>query len=97
MVGVDREATVQFLSSVYEPTDWVAILLKSYERSGVAQRVRSISCIQSERFQRWLRAMNAQQYNVYVAWNRTAPYFFSPDASSVVVQTRSVSQRGRFR
>lgn len=69
MAGVDHEAPVRFLSSVFEPTDWVAIFLKSYERSGVAQRVGSVSWIQSERFQRWLRAMNAQRYNVFVSVN----------------------------
>lgn len=61
MVRVDHEATIRFLSSVFEPTDWVAILLKSNDRSCVAQRVGPVSWIQSERFQRWLRAMNAQK------------------------------------
>ena len=45
---------VRFLRTVFEPTDWVAIFLKSYERSRVAQRVGPVSWIQSERFQRWL-------------------------------------------
>jgi hypothetical protein len=64
--GIDRDAPVQFLRTVFDPTDWVAIFLKSYESSGVAQRVRPMSCVQSERFQRWLRAMNSRKYNVSV-------------------------------
>jgi hypothetical protein len=52
--------------------DWVAIFLKSYESSGVAQRVRPMSCVQSERFQRWLRAMNSRKYNVFVSVNAIA-------------------------
>ena len=52
--------------------DWVAIFLKSYDRSCVAQRVGPVSWVQSERFQRWLRAMNARKYNVFVSVNAIA-------------------------
>jgi hypothetical protein len=72
MAGVDRAAPVQFLSTVFEPEDWVAIFLKSYERSTVAQRVGPVSWVQTERFQRWLRAMNAGRYNVFVSVNAIA-------------------------
>ena len=72
MAGVDRVAPVQFLRTVFELEDWVAIFLKSYDRSGVAQRVGPVSWIQSERFQRWLRAMNARRYNVFVSVNAIA-------------------------
>ena len=69
MPGVDRDAPVRFLRTIFEPTDWAAIFLKSYERAGVAQRVGPVSWIQSERVQRWLRAMNARKYNVFVSVN----------------------------
>src|SRR3989337_1819453 len=72
MAAADRHAPIRFLRTLFEPTDWVAIFLKSYERSTVAQRVGPVSWIQTERFQRWLRAMNARRYAVYVAWNRAA-------------------------
>jgi hypothetical protein len=72
MAGVDRDASLKFLETAFEPTDWVAIFLKSYERRGVAQRVGPASWIQTERFQRWLRAMNAQKYNVFVSVNAIA-------------------------
>jgi len=67
MVGVDRAAPVRFLKTAFEPDDWVAIFLKCYDTSSVAQRVGSVSWVQSERCQRWLRAMNSRKYNVYVA------------------------------
>ena len=35
----------------------------------VAQRVGPVSWVQTERFQRWLRAMNARKYNVFVSVN----------------------------
>ena len=69
MARVDRDAPVRFLGTIFEPTDWAAIFLKSYERTGVAQRVGPVSWIQSERVQRWLRAMNARKYNVFVSVN----------------------------
>jgi integrase/recombinase XerD len=72
MAVVDRHVPVHFLRTLFEPRDWIAIFLKSYERSTVAQRVGPVSWVQTERFQRWLRAMNARSYNVYVAWNQRA-------------------------
>ena len=69
MGGVDHAAPVRFLQTAFEPQDWVAIFLKSYERGGVAQRVGSVSWVQSERFQRWLRMMNSRKYSVFVSVN----------------------------
>jgi hypothetical protein len=69
MAGVDRVAPVRFLETAFEPGDWVAILLKPHERGYVAQRVGPVSRVQSERFQRWLRAMNARKYSVFVSVN----------------------------
>jgi hypothetical protein len=72
MAGVERAVPVRFLTTVFEPEDWVAIFLKSYESGGVAQRVGPVSWIQSERFQQWLIAMNARKYNVFVSVNGIA-------------------------
>src|SRR5947208_16703586 len=69
MAVIDRDAPVRFLRTVFEPDDWVAIFLKSYEESGVAQRVGPVSWVESEHFQRWLRAMNARKFNVFVSVN----------------------------
>jgi hypothetical protein len=72
MPRLDRAAPIRFLKTAFEPEDWVAIFLKSYERRGVAQRVGPVSWIRSERFQRWLRAMNSVKYNVFVGVNAIA-------------------------
>jgi hypothetical protein len=69
MTEIDRGAPGRYLRTVFEPTDWVAIFLKSYERSRVAQRVGPLTWLASERFQKWLRAMNARKYNVFVSVN----------------------------
>lgn len=66
---VSRDAATQFLRTAFEPMDWIAIFLKSYERAEVAQRVGPVSWVRSERFQRWLRAMNARKFNVFVSVN----------------------------
>ena len=71
-VEVDREAAVRFLRLAYEPTDWVAVFLKSYDSGRVTQRVGPILCASHERFQRWLLAMNAHRFNVYVSVNAVA-------------------------
>jgi len=72
MPGVDRAAPVRFLETAFEPDDWVAIFLKSYDRSDVAQRVGSVSWVQRERFQRWLRAMNSRKFSVFASVNAIA-------------------------
>ncbi len=72
MASADHHAPVRFLRTLFELADWVAVFLKSYESSGVVQRVGPVSWVESERVQRWLRAMNAQKYNVFVSVNAIA-------------------------
>lgn len=72
MVATDLDAPVRFLSRAFEPSDCAAIFLKSYERNLVAQRVGPVSWFRSQRFQRWLRAMNAHKFNVFVSVNAIA-------------------------
>lgn len=64
-----KDVPSQFLGTVFDQTDWVAVFLKSYESSCVAQRVGPVSWVSSVRFQRWLRAMNARKYNIFVSVN----------------------------
>jgi hypothetical protein len=73
MAAAERHAPVRFLRTVFEPTDWVAVFLKSYQSRAVIQRVGPVSWIESDPFQRWLRAMNKSQYNVFVSVNAIAP------------------------
>jgi hypothetical protein len=71
-VEIDTEAAVRFLRLAYEPADWVAILLKSYESGHVTQRVGPALCASHERFLRWLVALNGNRFNVYVSVNAVA-------------------------
>jgi hypothetical protein len=71
---VDREAPLRFLRTAFQPDDWVAIFLKSYETGAVAQRVGPLPWVMHPRFQAWLRFKNSQKYNVYCAVNAFAPW-----------------------
>jgi hypothetical protein len=70
---VDPDASVGFLTTAYEPHDWVAVLLKSARGGRVAQRVGPITRMTSPRFQAWLRVENASGANVYASVNAVAP------------------------
>ena len=93
-VDIDSETARWFLNTAYEPGDWVALFLKSYDTGQVAQRVGPLSWAISRQCHSWLRTMNARRFNVYVAWNWIA-VFFSLDASFVVATERpSEEERG---
>jgi hypothetical protein len=66
---VDSHAAVRFLETAFEPGDWIALLLKSYATGHVTQRVGPLSRFLRPSIHRWLRAMNARGYNVYVTVN----------------------------
>src|SRR5207244_11036742 len=66
---VDSAAAVQFLRIAFEPEDWIAVFLKSYESGRTAQRVGPLAMFLEPRIHAWLRAMNAQRFNVYVSVN----------------------------
>lgn len=70
---VDSAAAVQFLRTAFEPEDWIAIFLKSYETGRTAQRVGPVAMFLEPRIHAWLRAMNAQRFNVYVSVNAIRP------------------------
>jgi hypothetical protein len=69
MTEGDASAAGRFLETAFEPQDWVAILVISHDRSTAAQRVGSVSWVRSQRFQRWLRAMNSRKHSVFVSVN----------------------------
>jgi hypothetical protein len=53
MPGVDRSAPLRFLRTAYQPDDWVAVFLKSYETGRVVQRVGPLSMVVTPRYQAW--------------------------------------------
>jgi gluconate kinase len=70
---IDPDVPIRFLLTAYEPDDWVAVLLKSYETDETTQRVGPLAFVSDTRFQAWLRWRNLQHHNVYVSVNALAP------------------------
>ena len=88
---VDREAPLEFLRTAYEPDDWVAVFLKSYETGRAAQRVGPLSLVGHPRFQAWLRAKQAVEHaNVYISVNPVRPGQRSRTRSAIRAQPRFV-------
>ena len=73
MPRVDRDAPLEFLRTAYEPDDWVAVFLKSYETGHVAQRVGPLSLVADSRFQAWLRWRNLTRWNIFISVNAIVP------------------------
>jgi hypothetical protein len=72
-MAIDLDAPVRFLRTHFLPDDWIAILLKSHDTGGTAQRVGPVSLIASAKFQAWLRAENARRFSVFVSVNAIRP------------------------
>ena len=73
MPRVDRDAPLEFLRTAYEPDDWVAVFLKSYDTGHVAQRVGPLSLVADTRFQAWLRWRNLTRWNIFISVNAIVP------------------------
>lgn len=69
----------RFLRALYGDTDRVAVLAvdrkppADAERDRVYQRIAPASHLRADRFQRWLRHLNAQGYDIFVGMNPIRP------------------------
>ena len=72
-MAIDLDAPLRFLRTAFQPDDWVAVLLKSHDTGGTAQRVGPLSLIAHPRFQAWLRAQSARRFSVFVSVNAIRP------------------------
>jgi hypothetical protein len=66
---IDTDAPIRFLQTAYEPNDWIAVFLKSYDTGQVLQRVGPLALFVERKVHAWLRAMNARRFNIYVSVN----------------------------
>ena len=73
MVSIDQCAPVLFLQAAFAPDDSIGVLLKTYRTGQVIQRIVPVASAISDRFQAWLRHMNARGWNVYVGVNAYRP------------------------
>ena len=72
-MAIDLEAPLRFLHTAFRPEDWIAVLLKSHDTGGTAQRVGPLPLIASAKFQAWLRAQSARRFSVFVSVNAIRP------------------------
>ena len=73
MVSIDQCAPVRFLQAAFDHDDSIGVLLKTYRTGQVIQRIVPVTSAFSDRFQAWLRHMNAHSWNVYVGVNAYRP------------------------
>lgn len=80
---IDHEAAFRFLRTAYEPDDWIAVFLKSYETGRAAQRVAPVSTVMSPSVQTWLSRENCRCANIFVSVNALRPRTASRRRSDV--------------
>ena len=73
MVPIDCCAPVRFLRAAFAPNDSIGVLLKTYRTGQVIQRIVPVTTATSDRFQAWLRHLNAHGWNAYVGVNAYRP------------------------
>jgi hypothetical protein len=71
-IQIDPDSGRRFLMTAFDPSDWVAIFLKSYQSGRVAQRVGSLRWALCLSTLGWLREMNERGFNIYVSVNAIA-------------------------
>jgi hypothetical protein len=64
---------MNYIRDNFRPDDRLAVVLVNKQRGDVVQRIATADKIAGEEFQRWLRHMNANKYEVYVSMNTLHP------------------------
>ena len=73
---MDPRTASEYIRDNFLPEDRLAAVLLNKQTGHVLQRVATAEKIGDDRYQSWLRHMNARRYEVYVTWNRTAGISF---------------------
>ena len=80
---MDKQTASHYVRSNFEPNDRLAIVLIHKPSGGVTQRFSTADRIASAEYQGWLRHMNAQKHEVYIAMNAVAANSFNRTKSDV--------------
>jgi hypothetical protein len=59
----------QYIRENFEPSDWLAVVLRSHESGETIQRIATAGKIASPSFQSWLRYKNAHGADIYLSLN----------------------------
>jgi len=71
--AIDRVAAMRFLHTAFEAGDSIGVLLKAAGTGHVVQRIVPVITAADDRFQAWLRHMNAHGWDVYITVNAYRP------------------------
>lgn len=66
-----------YIRANFQPSDRIAILLRSRNRSEVMQRITTAEKIASPEFQAWLAFKNAEGFDIYIGMNTLRPGAYS--------------------
>ena len=66
---MDTQTARQYLETNFEPTDWLAVVALHKATHDVKQRIATTERIIQDDFQRWLRFLNKEHYEIYVSMN----------------------------
>lgn len=80
---MDKQTASHYVRSNFEPNDRLAVVLIHKPSGGVTQRFSTADRIASAEYQGWLRHMNAQKHEVYIAMNAVAANSFNRTKSDV--------------
>jgi len=70
---MDRRIVPEYIRDNFQSEDRLAIVLLNKQTGHVLQRVAMAERIADDRYQSWLRHMNARRYEVYVSMNTLRP------------------------
>jgi hypothetical protein len=80
---MDKQTASNYVRSNFEPNDRLAVVLIHRPSGGVTQRFSTADRIASAEYQGWLRHMNAQKHEVYIAMNAIIANSFNRTKSDV--------------
>jgi len=73
----DSVSGPDYIRANFQPSDRIAILLRSRNRSEVMQRITTTEKIASPEFQAWLAFKNAEGFDIYIGMNTLKPRAYS--------------------
>ena len=73
----DSVAASDYIRANFQPSDRIAVLLRSRNRSEVMQRITTADNIASPEFQAWLAFKNVEGFDIYIGMNTLKPGAYS--------------------
>ncbi len=82
---MDKQTASRYIRDNFEPSDRLAVVLVHKSSGAVLQRFSTAERLATYEYQRWLRHMNAQKHEVYIAMNALEPNSYGRTKADVAV------------